>query len=188
MFTDVVNSLLPVALVWPVSMCIKMKFQVFLAFAFRLPMVIITAFHLSSFNIQESTEPQFVVATTLTLQQLMLTWSLISATIPNMKGFMQSFSVGMGVLRPNVTTNASYPLQPLRSGPAADNGHRPANTRSGLQTAVRPYNSAQFDSDGASASDSTGDDYSFRRMSGRQELIIRKEVKWSVHHELVSLK
>jgi hypothetical protein len=75
-------------------MTFKQKSQVLLAFSFRIPLIAISSLHLVYFKpFPTSQEPQFAVTNVVLLQQAMVIWSLISATIPNMKNFMKSFSM-----------------------------------------------------------------------------------------------
>ncbi|CRK31779.1 hypothetical protein BN1708_005579 [Verticillium longisporum] len=98
MLTKILGWLLVVELCWTVNMSFERKCQVVLAFTFRLPLIALSAFHLSYFDkYLESDEPQFAVNSSLLFQQTMILWSLISATAPNLKNFMKSFCIGMGL-------------------------------------------------------------------------------------------
>lgn len=60
----------------------------------------------------------FKISDSLLLQQIMLTYSLISATVPNLKSFMKSFSTGLGVSfgfldKDLEASSEAYALQPL---------------------------------------------------------------------------
>lgn len=103
------------------------KFQVFIAFAFRLPLVIFSSAHLRLFKqYLASSKPQLGVSASLVLRQAMLTYSLISATFPNLKSFMKSFSMGMGMPLPSKEPNGSYPnefrLHTLRNASSRSRG------------------------------------------------------------------
>lgn len=86
-----------VELTWKVNMSAARKLQVIMAFSFRLPLAVLAGLHLFYFHRYPSAaEPQFAVIDSLLFQQAMISWSLISATVPNLKNFLKSFSLGMG--------------------------------------------------------------------------------------------
>lgn len=116
--TDVAACLLSLVLVWNLNMPFGMKFQVVAVFAFRAPLVILSALHLASIkDYQGSAEPQFAITTALLFQQAMVAWSLISATIPNLGCFVKSFSMGLGVPtgleRDGTSLHSAYALQTI---------------------------------------------------------------------------
>lgn len=165
-------------------MAIKSKFQVFLAFSFRLPLIILSILHLKYMReYTQAAEPLFAVTDPLLCQQAMLTWSLISATIPNVKGFMKvfSFAMGMGALDERLShqTPERIALQTLR-GRQTTNEHASASHR---ESPVLRADLAQHITTIASSGRATADDdYSMRR-NDSQEMIIKKEVQIRVSHE-----
>ncbi|CAN8105078.1 unnamed protein product [Discula destructiva] len=61
-------------------------------------MIALSVLHLQSLNgLAQSKEPQLAVTTNLLYLQVMLAWSLVSATIPNMRSFMKSFDTRFGM-------------------------------------------------------------------------------------------
>lgn len=79
------------------NMPIGSKLQVILAFSFRLPLMVLSGVHLLySQHYLGSTEPQFTVTNEAMLQQALLIWSLVSATIPSMRPFIKSLGMNMG--------------------------------------------------------------------------------------------
>lgn len=77
------------------------KLQVLFAFAFHLPLVALSALNLVYVaQLRINGAPHLAVASPMAVQQAMLTWSLVSATIPNMKRFMKSFDMDFGVVVP----------------------------------------------------------------------------------------
>lgn len=177
------------------------KFQVVAAFAFRAPLVIFSAFHLASMKeYQFSTEPQFAVTTALLYQQVMVAWSLISATIPNLGSFIKSFSMGLGVpMGLERTGTGSHEVYALQTIGGSDVGGRPRETRNpaskrdvysdgedeGNDHATLRPDRAQYR---ANIVHSDRGNYTMGRRcpsrSGSRELIIRKEVEWDVSHEM----
>lgn len=109
------------------DMSIGSKLQVFIAFSFRLPLTVLSMTHLLySEHYNGSKEPQFTVANEVMLQQALLIWSLVSATIPSMKPFVRSFSMNMGfgaktrdcMCRRTVAEANVFALQTIGSMPA----------------------------------------------------------------------
>jgi hypothetical protein len=168
-------------------MPLKKKSQVVVAFAFRLPVIIFSTIHfihLEQFPM--TAEPLYSVTDVVVQQQCMLLWSLVSATIPNMKAFIQSFSMdfGMGLGLNTIQKNSSYPMNNLTIGSA--------HTRHGRET-----NDSRVDGDGGISSGLRPDPYQHKSVilhhtagdtvsigsHGSQDLIIRKVVDWHVHSE-----
>jgi hypothetical protein len=189
--TDVLIALLPVMMTWSLNMPLKQKVYVFIAFSFRLPLIATAALHLYYFKeYPGSAEPQFAVTDSLLLQQVMITWSLISSTIPNMKGFMKSLDTSMSFPKGwgdthagSSSTSNSYALQSMTSTSGANNNRFPQDS-SKSNLVLRPdliEHSTTIYHTGRKRVDSTQDGYDGR--NGSQELIIQKEVKWDVHHE-----
>lgn len=187
MVTDVLASLIPAVLVIPLNMPLGDKLQVCVAFGFRLFVIPFSVLHLSSIaDFVQSTDPPLASTAALIMQQVMLFCSLLGSTIPNMKGFMSSFSMGMGVklFESETKTNPSqqsYALQtiggsstiktPRKSGYVG--GLRP--TKAGtdvrvLSTDGSAYEMGRVDSDSQANVD--GGSNTSRR--GSQELIIMK--------------
>lgn len=206
--TEIFICALPLTFVWPTNMSRSIKFKVFLAFAFRLPLVYLSAAHLQLFrDYWQSSQPQFAISGSLILQQVMLTYSLISATIPNLKSFMKSFSVGMGVsigfIRSGLDDSSNaYPIQSFQPH-SRSTGNRSQRRRGDdvtlttldagnesegheLRPIFRPDQvqhevTIKGSSDGKSAG--TAEEERAVSRSGSQDMIIKKEVVWNVYHE-----
>lgn len=183
-----------------------LKFQVFLAFAFRLPLIALSVAHLNLFEqYLESNQPLFEISGTLLLQQVMLTYSLISATIPNLKSFMKSFSTGLGVSfgfmdKDLDTSSEAYALQALttQSGRRRNRSEEMPtehiydgihDSDANQQPVLRPrsvlhevtiHHSPDRRSD--NESNATDDGRGVSRC-GSRDMIIKKEVQWNVYHE-----
>ncbi|KAK1252114.1 hypothetical protein MKX08_003301 [Trichoderma sp. CBMAI-0020] len=119
---EILTWMLIVQLSWTVNMSFVRKCQVAMVFSFRLLLVALSVCHLVYFyRYPTSAQPQFAIASSLLFQQVMIVWSLISATVPNMKNFLKSFSIGMGFpLPPDLSwyeSNQSYQLQSLERQP-----------------------------------------------------------------------
>src|SRR5207249_1116202 len=92
--------------------------------------IVFSTLHLDSLTkYPTAAEPLFAVTSALMYQQAMVLWSLISATIPNTKSFMKSFSTDFGLAMGLGTQTAKdYPLNNLTIGSARTRGSRKANS------------------------------------------------------------
>ncbi|KAL7758360.1 hypothetical protein ACKLNR_012887 [Fusarium oxysporum f. sp. zingiberi] len=89
--TEILTWLLVLQLSWSVNISYIRKCQVVMAFSFRIPLIALSAVHLAyTATYPASLEPQFAVTKALLCQQIMVAWSLISATVPNLKNFLKS--------------------------------------------------------------------------------------------------
>jgi hypothetical protein len=137
----------------------------------------------------DSSNPGIALELVIVVQQVQLCWSLISATIPNLKTFVKSFSSGFGIqLDPALTTaygserrgTNGYELGSVgtkRSG----NQSKPSSRLQGSNHAEEPVPASFI------AASSTSKITSPREHSmdsgGSQDHIIRKDVDWRVHYE-----
>lgn len=182
---------------WPLNMTIKRKFQVCLAFSFRFPLIVFAVLHLAYFNQYPSSEqPQFAVTNAVLFQQTMNSWALISATIPNLKAFMKSFSIGMGFAQgfeDSTNDSHNYPLQLLseRSTTRSNRRHvgmssqnSDTHSPSDEQPVLRPDTANHFSAIIHRESNVKHDDDAHSTgKSSSQELIITRKVQWGVEYE-----
>ncbi|KAH7109401.1 hypothetical protein B0J13DRAFT_632370 [Dactylonectria estremocensis] len=205
--TEILTWLLVVRLSWTVNMSFTRKCQVVIAFSFRIPLIALSAIHLAYFSkYPASAEPQFTVTNSVLFQQAMIVWSLISATVPNLKNFLKSFSIGMGFpLAFDLSMYGSsnmYTLQSLENNRSKATSSAAA-AATGASTSVsahdhydseprgRPHNwrpdqasnqtTVAHHYGGNSRANPPGEDESAR--TGSQEMIINKEVAWEVTYE-----
>lgn len=190
-FIELLLMLLPILFIWPIQMKRYIKLQVFIAFGFRAPVIAFAAAHLhyvSSYANSSNISKAMIPA--LLYQQFELFWSLLAATIPTLKAFMRSFNSGFGMEidldgygtgygsgRSGGYYSGGFPLRSL-----SRNGHEGSRSRTSnpkLRDAVEeetPGTSKQENKDkGRAAASITSD--------GSQELIIQREVQWSVYTE-----
>ncbi|KAI0018941.1 hypothetical protein F4780DRAFT_477633 [Xylariomycetidae sp. FL0641] len=205
--TEVMLFLLPITMTWSLNMSVKLKVEVILAFGLRLPLIAASWLHLRYFKrYSHSSQPQFAVTDALILQQVMVTWSLISATIPNLTSFLRSFSMSMsfpqgwGASNSNgdTTKNSgshSYPLQTLKRRKLSENKNtrntkpprdvdRDDDSQDNDEVFLRPdfaQNSTTIGHE--SRSDEAADDTCSIGERNSQEMIITKETRWDVHYE-----
>jgi hypothetical protein len=169
-------------------MPLKKKSQVVVAFAFRLPVVVFSAMHYVHLKKYPATdEPLYSVTDAIIQKQCMILWSLISATIPNMKAFIQSFSMdfGMGMGLSTLQKSSSYPMKNLTIGSAQTrDGQKTNNSRhdgedGGISSSLRPD---PYQHKSVIVHHTPGDGSSIGS-HGSQDLIIRKVVDWHVRSE-----
>lgn len=95
--TDAILAFIPTYLCRRLQMNLYFKMQVLGVFAFRLPLVALAGLFYSSWTSSlQSENPGVARTTALTYQQWQLCLSLIAATIPCIKSFIQSFDTGSG--------------------------------------------------------------------------------------------
>ncbi|KAF3768769.1 hypothetical protein M406DRAFT_231285, partial [Cryphonectria parasitica EP155] len=210
---DIITCALPAIFTWPMNMPSRLKFKVTAAFIFRALFVVLSGMHLHYLQTYAgAAEPQLAVTDGAVLQQAMIACTIISATVPNLKGFMKAFHTGMGNLgfeRPSRggTKSSSYALQTIGG-----------SLMKGVRGAVRLPSDRSRDrdemSDGLGGEEEEAGPPRFRpdmcrhetsvvhsnnrsgtteeeeeeegrslRRSGSRELIIRKQVDWKVSHE-----
>jgi hypothetical protein len=181
-------------------MRVENKFRVIAAFGFRLTyasipspykdhnlivfsVIIVSALHLNAWISYTNGPPSpFSITNTLIHQQILLTVSLITATIPNMKAFLQSLSARWEEADLRTYGNygsggnygtGTYELKSMRS-------KRPQL----LETQVKlPYAGSNFEAEAETHTSTreAGDRGSVGSTSGgSQDLIIRKETTWTV--------
>ncbi|RMD44986.1 hypothetical protein DV735_g108, partial [Chaetothyriales sp. CBS 134920] len=96
--TEAAIILLTILIVMPVRLAPFLKFQVILAFLFRLPLVavsILRMYYVRKYT--HASNPGLSQEPILIIQQIYLCWSIISATIPNLQAFVRSFGSGFGI-------------------------------------------------------------------------------------------
>jgi hypothetical protein len=155
------------------------KCQVVMAFSSRLLLIALSALRLAYFGkYPTSPQPQFAVTNSLLFQQAVIVWSLISATLPNMKSFLESFSIDMGSL-PTMDvsgreSSGGYPLQSLGNG-------RSKATSFTAAAGAESSPSALFYSHSESGSHANHDSNSWQNLleegssrAGSQEVIIKE--------------
>lgn len=113
--TEIIGCFLPCALVWDLKMPPRIKFHIVMAFILRLPLIALAVVHLHSvYTFQDSRMPSLAASENLFWLQTMVTWSLVSATVPNLRGLLKSFDTQFGMGMPRVQSgrgqNDAYPL------------------------------------------------------------------------------
>lgn len=196
--TEIIAWICLIVLIYPLQMSLQVKIQVVTAFSFRIPMIGLSGLHLYTIWVSSSSsEPQFAVTNTILAQQALLIWSLLSATIPNLGGFMRSFATGFGIMtqldRNNQHQGQSYALQTIGgSSTAIKASQNQSEVRRTHRDQAVPNSQAQLFRPDLGISETIvlsdgGSGHTERGIGAdeddSQELIIKKRVEWEVRHE-----
>jgi hypothetical protein len=111
----IIDAILEAALVactcWlirPLKTSASNKFMVVFVFSFRLPLIIIIAFRLHSFNYNNlTTNFTFYESFYVTLTQTQVNYSLISATIPNLRPIINNLNTHYGAMAESTITGSN---------------------------------------------------------------------------------
>ncbi|KAH9903776.1 hypothetical protein F4778DRAFT_781158 [Xylariomycetidae sp. FL2044] len=195
---EVIILTLPIALIWSLNMTTKLKAKVALAFGSRIPLIVAAVLHFHYIEeYTSSAEPQLIVSKPLLAQQVMITWSLISATIPNVTGLLRSFSTSFsfpkGWGRPN--SENSYPLESIGQRSTANSrfansgirGRHSSRSRDdsifGADDVVLRSDTGENTTTIARTSDILDEDENSVGDSSVHELVISRKVQWDVRYE-----
>ncbi|KAK5454240.1 hypothetical protein LTS15_006240 [Exophiala xenobiotica] len=185
--TECILILLSIVIVLPVQIAFVLKCQVVLAFAFRLPLVALSVLHLKFISeYTTSQNPGVDLVPALALQQVQLCWSLMSATIPNLKSFVKSFSSGFGIQLDPASTQA------YSSSGRYNRSHGYELGSVGKESKSRSHNRSYHDIENGqgplpqemqNGSKTQQKDQESIGSVGSQDHIIRKDVQWNVRYE-----
>ncbi|KAK7928683.1 hypothetical protein PG985_005681 [Apiospora marii] len=115
--TDVLVCLLPLWATVPLNMAKGVKFKMSLAFSFRILVVPQSALCLFYFGVAaKSTDTQFAITKSILAEQAAIAFSLISATVPNLRIFITSFDSGFNLPALVNKIENSYELQNITGG------------------------------------------------------------------------
>lgn len=112
----IIDAILEAALVactcWlirPLKTSLSNKFMVVFVFSFRLPLILIIAFRLHAFNYNNlTTDFTFYESLYVTLTQTQVNYSLISATIPNLRPIIGQLNTHYGAMAESTLTGSNY--------------------------------------------------------------------------------
>jgi hypothetical protein len=100
------------------------KFVVVFVFSFRLPIIIIIAFRLRTFHQSGlTTDFTFLEALYIAITQTQVNYSLISATIPNLRPIINNLNTHYGAMGESTLTGSNYNSN-SNSGTRTTTGHR----------------------------------------------------------------
>ncbi|TID26479.1 hypothetical protein E6O75_ATG00972 [Venturia nashicola] len=121
--TEVMIVILTLGLIWRLQMRLELKIKVVLAFVFRLPLLAIISIHSRYITHAPQHNLSMTFIWLLTIEQVQLGYSLISATIPNLKSFLMMFDTA-------VMMDISHKLSSIdRSATTAQEGFGSIGTR-----------------------------------------------------------
>lgn len=211
--TEILLVFTAVLIVAPVQLAFHLKLQVVTAFLLRLPLIALAVLRLHYLQrVNDSENPGLAQVPVLVIQQVYLCWTIISATIPNLKSFVRSFGSGFGIgIDMESYTNAygskhsgrnkSYEMGSVHNEPSPEvNGSatRNRNMNSRLdeydQEEVRPIRSVNSRQGNvvhthplprsAHGTRGTGEEEQGSiESTGSDARIIRKDVQWQVAYE-----
>lgn len=206
--TDVILVSIPGYLVWQLQMSVKLKLQVLVVFAFRLPLIALANLFLKAWVRSLGTENPGVYRTpAIIYQQVELCVSLMAATLPCLKSFIRSFDTGSGVKATIGSSNEygssdrhgsnartageSYRMSPVKERRAGDDDRTRSRGHDGIMKgSPRPTTSNWSQprlTRNASLRDALGPQRTLeadRQSQGSaKELLIRREMHWEVTSE-----
>ncbi|KAF2850850.1 hypothetical protein T440DRAFT_554651 [Plenodomus tracheiphilus IPT5] len=172
--TEVAILLLVPYMVWQLHMPAKKKIHVIMAFSTRASVIPISTMYLVSWRGYTDSAPSPLSFTRVMIwQQVLLSLSVISATLPSLKAFLESLSARWNEL--DATVYGSYGTRAGAMELSEMNHSRPKTTDLKItvqkQFETRIDTSAQEAGERASRASTSG---------GSQDLIIRKEATWNV--------
>ncbi|KAK6843957.1 hypothetical protein PG987_004817 [Apiospora arundinis] len=115
--TDFLICLLPLWATVPLNMAKGVKFKMSLAFSFRIlvvPQSILCLFYFGA--AAKSTDAQLAITNSLLSEQVAIAFSLISATVPNLRIFITSFDSGFNLPALGNKIESPYELQNVSGG------------------------------------------------------------------------
>jgi hypothetical protein len=133
----IIDAILEAALVactcWmirPLKTPASNKFVVVFVFSFRLPLIIIIAFRLHTFNFNHlTTNFTFYESLYITLTQTQVNYSLISATIPNLRPIIGQLNTHYGAMAESTITGSNYNSNSGSGSRSRTTGARSVNNR-----------------------------------------------------------
>jgi hypothetical protein len=206
--TDVILVSIPGYLVWQLQMSIKLKLQVLIVFAFRLPLIALACIFLKAWIRSLSADNPGVTRTpAIIYQQVELCVSLMAATIPCLKSFIRSFDTGSGVKATIGSSNEygssgrhgsnarnegeSYRMSPVKESKTCEASQMRSKEHGGIMKgSPRPTTSnwspARLTRN-ASLKDVLGAQHTLeadrQSQTSMKELLIRREMHWEVTSE-----
>jgi hypothetical protein len=190
-FLELAYVALSVALVVPLQMKAYIKFTVVAAFAFRIPCVVLSSLHgVAIHRFITAEDHGLSIANRLLWQQVVIGYSLVSATIPTLKSFIRGYNKALG-------REVSSRSRRLGGGYGLDSYGR-SGTESGLEMRsmphkgiqdkikLRPKEGQQYRANAFGDNNRLGADHKRRASSGShgsEDPIIRRDVQINVEYE-----
>ncbi|KAF9738730.1 hypothetical protein PMIN06_011150 [Paraphaeosphaeria minitans] len=174
--TEVILLVLPAYLVWQLQMKTSYKLRIVAAFCFRILVIIFSILHLvARIKYTDSQPSPFNIVQPLIWHQTLLAWGLISATIPNLKAFLQSLSASWGGADWGYTVkaygNGTFEMKSMGTQPRSHAMASATGTENATEMDQKYETRIQTRRAGERSSLGSG---------GSQDMIIRKETVWTV--------
>lgn len=177
-----------VLLVWDLSMALKTKVMVISAFSAQLFVAIPVIFRLVFVRrSMDSPDATFGFTESAIATQVVMHFSIMAATFPCFRQFLQAFDSGLGAttkisteLGTGSRSRSGYVLQSLST--ARDDGHHDGNNT--RQARLRPDSTAQIITEVTAQPrrQAAGDERSIES-DGSDKAIIRRTQQWEVRYE-----
>jgi hypothetical protein len=206
--TDVILISIPGYLVWQLQMSVKLKLQVLIVFAFRLPLIALACIFLKAWiHSLTAANPGVARTPAIIYQQVQLCVSLMATTIPCLKSFIRSFDTGSGVKATIGSSNEygssgrhgsnaqnegeSYRMSPVNERKTCEASHTHSRGHVGIMKgSLRPTTSTWSPSRltrNASLKDVLGSPRALeadrQSQASTKELLIRREMHWEFTSE-----
>ncbi|KAF2265809.1 hypothetical protein CC78DRAFT_567379 [Lojkania enalia] len=167
--TEVSMVLLPLCFLWTLQMAASLKSRVVVAFAFRLPVAVFSAVFVHLFiKDQDTPNPGVSISNALVWQQVAVSYSLISATIPTLKSFIKSFDTNFGMGEGSGSGPFTY------AGGSGGHSHS-SQARSGSHPSHLQSDSYYQKKQSSSAPPSTHDAIKLKSLRPRRSATFRRE-------------
>ncbi|KAK3652949.1 hypothetical protein LTR56_004897 [Elasticomyces elasticus] len=200
---EVVVSAMAIWLVWDLQTSIDNKVIVIAAFAFRLGMIVIVALRLASFNQRGfATDPTLYQAEFISWTSTELNYSLISATIPIIRPFVNNLSTNYGggqgssghgragwsggsYVRTgsNTKDNSTFELSSVQRSKRQRNSDLPGLEGPSYGVQVQGGKSQAPMIGNGGAREAVNGDATSVDSNDSQKMIIRKDVTWQVEQD-----
>lgn len=196
-FLEVLLVAMTIINVLPLQLSKSTKGQIIISFAFRLLCVAFSVLHfhyIQRYNIDSSDGLNLVQV--LNMMQIDLCWSIVSATIPNLKAFVKSFNSGFGLgvdvatayfgTMPHSAVRRDYELSQMKSAQASQQHSysRSIVEREQVDQASAQPNHRQPGSASSLDSQDKGHERNLSITSdSSRERIIRKDIQWTVAYD-----
>jgi len=189
--TEFLIFMLSFTLIYRLQMKLHLRARVVLAFVFRVPLIALAI--LNILFIREwttSLDPGVAISASLVCQQVELAYSLISATIPNLKSFLMSFDTAWMMEVGNPLKAIPYSSSTPPEEHQLDSVHNSSYHSRGLsdirpdreRLALRPESLEHVAAVRHPASERSGSRDGSFASANSQEHIIRCEHRWNVQY------
>lgn len=136
-FDAILEALVVACTAWmvrPLKTSLSNKFVVVFVFSFRLPIIVLIAFRLKAFSHANlTTNFTFAESSYIALTQTQVNYSLISATIPNLRPIINNLNTHYGAMGESTLSGSNY----NSNSNSTSHSRKATNTGSGSRTSRR---------------------------------------------------